>query len=73
MPNLADSLQRQKFVEKLEACEKSNLLSDWEWSFISNMRENFDSREDALDLGCTPWNPSANQINTLDEVYRRVK
>lgn len=73
MPNLADSLQCRQFVEKLEACEKTQAhLTNWEVEFIRDMRESFNSREDAIDLGCNPWNPSANQYNTLCEIFDKV-
>jgi hypothetical protein len=70
MPNLADSLQCKQFVAKLEKCEaiSDNLLSQWESTFIQDMREKFETRETMIDLGMNPWNPTANQINTLSEI-----
>lgn len=69
MPNLADSLQCNTFVTKLVACERRvNEMSDWERQFISDMREKFDMREDQLDMGVNPWNPSSTQWNTLGEI-----
>jgi hypothetical protein len=73
LPNLADSNMRSQFVKKLEACEKfRNHLDDWEQKFADDMREKFDGRDDDVDLGVSPWNPSANQWNTLSEIARKV-
>lgn len=76
MPNLADSHMREQFVRKLEACEAPLALrhaSDWERRFISDLREHFEGREDAIDLGCVPWNPTSNQWNTLSEIAGKLK
>lgn len=71
MPNLADSLMRRKFVEKLEQCERKTLKNDWEERFVNDMRERFEAREDMIDLGVSPWNPSANQWNTLSLIAEK--
>lgn len=69
MANLADSLQCKQFVEKLTKCESNyRNLTDWESKFISSLRESFDMREQMMDLGMTPWNPSSSQLNTLSEI-----
>lgn len=52
------------FVARLEACEKAQ-LSDWERGFIKGMRERFESREDAQDMGILEWNPTVKQWNQL--------
>ena len=71
MPNLADSHMCDQFVRKLTTCERRLVeMSDWEQSFIKDIRAKFAAREDQLDLGVTPWNPSHRQWNTLGEIYR---
>lgn len=74
MPNIADSLLCKQFVERLSLCEKrKDSFSSWERDFISNLRNMFDGREDAMDMGVTPWNPSVNQWNTLSEMAFRAE
>lgn len=69
--NLSDSLQCSNFLTKLVALERvKHLLSDWEQDFIEQMRTNFEERDSQLDLGITPWTPSAKQWNTLSELAR---
>lgn len=74
--NLADSRNCGIFVTRLERCERAGKmngrLTDWERNFIADLRDNFDSREDAEDMGMTPWNPSTNQWNTLFEIAEKV-
>lgn len=69
--NLADSSQRQRFVTMLEAAEKAAArghVPKGESDFIDQMREKFDSREDATDLGMTPWSPTLKQWNWLHNI-----
>jgi hypothetical protein len=74
MPNLADSLQCSQFLTKLVACERRiNEMSPWEQEFVSDMRAKFNMREDQMDMGVNPWNPSANQSNTLGEIYEAYR
>jgi hypothetical protein len=62
--------QRQ-FVEKLEACERNLYrLDDPSSQFIKDMRERFNSREDADDLGLKRWSPSVRQLNYLNNIYQ---
>jgi hypothetical protein len=66
MPNISDNHQCDLFLAKLRICERNvSRMSDWEQKFVGDIREKFESREDAFDLGLTPWSPSANQWNTL--------
>lgn len=75
MPNLADSHMREQFVRRLETCETSrnrDLLDQWEVTFVEGLRKRFDSREDAIDMGITPWSPSVKQWNQLGELERKL-
>lgn len=69
-----DAFAQKDFVQKLERAEsyakRSNLLTEWEQEFISDLRTKFDSREDADDLGLKRWEPSAKQLNCLDDIVR---
>jgi hypothetical protein len=61
---------RETFVKKLEACEKNLLpMMAFEQQIVEDLRRNFDERETQLDLGMNPWNPSADQWNTLGIIY----
>lgn len=74
VPNLSDSFTMRMFnsrMEKAEAYCKSNRSSQWEDEFIRDMREKFESREVMMDLGVTPWSPTASQWNTLGEISER--
>ena len=78
MPNLADNFIRNNFVQKLTLCEeaiqrRSYRLDEWEQQFIGDLRERFDSREDAEDMGLAPWNPTVSQMNTLTEIWMKAK
>lgn len=78
MPNLADSFIRSNFVQKLTLCEeaierRSYRLNEWEQRFVADLRERFNSREDAEDLGLAPWNPSVSQMNQLTEIWMKAK
>jgi hypothetical protein len=64
--NLAQTTNRNRFVTMLEKAEEgARFLTDWEQTFVRDMRTSFNSREDAEDLGQTPWSPTMNQWNTL--------
>lgn len=66
MPNLADCKTIERFVDRLTRCEKyDHLLSDSDVRFVERLRESFDTREAAIDLGCNPWNPAADDWNRL--------
>lgn len=66
MPNISDSLMLTKFLASLRHCESElKRMSDWEQKFVKDLREKFEERETMIDMGVTPWNPSANQWNTL--------
>lgn len=67
MPNICDALLRRQFVGALETCEAAGygVLTEWDLQFVEGLRKRFDSREDAEDLGITPWSPSAKQWNLL--------
>lgn len=73
VPNLADSHMCAQFVKKLETCESSRLLTNWEMQFITGLRNSFDERETQLDLGVQPWNPTSNQWNTLSEIAEKAR
>lgn len=74
MVNLSDSFQCNLFLTRLVHCERHvNSMSDWEQEFVTGMRERFDSREEAIDLGCTAWNPTTNQMNTLATLQAEYK
>ena len=72
--DLADSGNCGKFVRMLEKAEKfsGNLMNNWESEFVSQMRTSFETREDALDMGLTPWNPTVNQWNTLHGIVSKL-
>lgn len=75
MPLLTGS-QLERFVrrlEHLEAPHRQVSLSEWERQFVKDMREKFESRETAEDLGCQVWNPSVSQWNTLSEIAEKVR
>lgn len=73
MPNICDSLQCTRFVKALEGCEKGQVrLSEYEWSFVCDLRRNFDAREDQKDMGLTPWNPTVKQWNWLMDLQRKA-
>lgn len=65
-----------KFVTRLEKCESAvatrHDVTTWESDFVASLREYFESREDAQDLGLPEWNPTVNQWNTLSEIYLKV-
>lgn len=72
MPLLTGS-QLERFVRRLEKAEKNTrFMTDWEQTFIRDMRAKFESRETAEDLGCPVWNPTVNQWNTLSEITERL-
>lgn len=61
------------FCGRLAYAERhASELDQWEQRFVSDMRERFEIREDQLDLGLQPWNPSVNQYNTLFEIAERL-
>jgi hypothetical protein len=70
MKNLADSSTSTKFVSMLEKAEAAagTLLNNWESEFVSEMRTQFETREQAIDLGVQPWNPTVKQWNTLHTI-----
>jgi hypothetical protein len=72
--NLADSSTSTKFVSMLEKAESNagTLLNNWESEFVSEMRGSFNSREDAIDLGIQPWNPTVKQWNTLHDIASKL-
>lgn len=72
--NLADERNRSKFVAMLEKCEPhvDRVLDNWESKFVSDMRERFDARDDMLDMGMTPWNPTVSQWNTLHGIASKL-
>lgn len=50
----------------------NNGLREFELDFVESMKEKFESREAALDLGVTPWNPTTKQylyLTTLKGQY----
>lgn len=59
------------FAGRLQYLEKASGLTDWESKFVEDMREKFNSREDAEDLGCPVWNPTVNQYNTMHDIAER--
>lgn len=74
MPNISDSLQCRNFLKMLTKCEdESRQLNQGEDRFVAQMRESFEAREDQIDLGITPWNPTVSQWNWLSDIYDRVK
>lgn len=65
------SAKAQKdFLNKLEKLEgiKTNLLTEYELQFIDSMREKWESREVADDLGIQRWHPSSRQLNYLSQL-----
>lgn len=74
MPNLSDSLQCTTFVRRLEFVEGLGMqLREWESNFVKDMRRLFETREDAMDQGMTPWSPSVKQWNTLIDIEERYR
>lgn len=75
VPNLSDSFTMRMFVGKLEQAEaycKTNRSSQWEDQFVSDIREKFESRDVMMDMGVTPWSPTASQMNTLSDIAGRL-
>jgi hypothetical protein len=74
--NLADSTVCAKFVVMLERAERMSKqnarLTDWELTFVNDMRDRFDAREDQSDMGMQPWNPTTSQWNTLHEIQGKA-
>ena len=57
-------------LTKVEAeIQKSNFFTDYECSFVADMREKFDGRDAQLDLGTTAWIPSLKQYNFLHGLW----
>lgn len=74
MPNISDSLMARNFVAALETAESYGMaLSEWESNFVKSLRQSFEGREDQIDLGLNPWNPTANQWNTLKEIAEKYR
>lgn len=71
MPTLVGS-QLSHFVTRLHAAERCNFLTDWEQTFVNDMRLRFDKRESMEDMGMTPWSPSRNQWATLTEIAQNA-
>ena len=68
MPQL-DQFNLTKFTERLDKCEQNiEALSRYNQGFVESMREKFDSRADAEDLGAEPWNPTIKQWNHLFDI-----
>lgn len=67
--NLSAGNNLAEFVAMLTACEESNMLDAWSRGFVNSLRDRFETRESAIDLGCNPWNPSMNQWNTLHGIW----
>lgn len=62
------------FVERLDTCERyAYLLNDYDAEFIRKLRISFNTREDAIDMGCSPWEPTTQQSNHLITVYEKCK
>lgn len=75
--NLADASQCQRFVTMLTKCTEAEtrnpgVLREWEREFVESLREKFNTREDALDLGVTPWSPTLKQWNELHNIASKV-
>lgn len=73
---LADQHTLTMFVARLLVCEEAvrlNLLSNWKIGFVSDIRDKFDSRESAMDLGVSPWNPTKSQWDMLAEISMDAK
>lgn len=73
--NLASQTVREIFLNHLTHIELHgrNLITEYDREFVNDMRSKFNSREDAEDLGCTPWSPSRNQWNFLINVWEKCK
>lgn len=75
VPSLSDAGHMRRFVARLEKAEaycKTNRSSQWEDQFVADMREKFESREIMMDMGVTPWSPTASQWNTLSDIAGRL-
>jgi hypothetical protein len=72
--NLASSDNRTRFLKMLDKAERhvDAELTEWESAFVKDMRRWFNTREDAEDLGQTPWSPSVNQWNTLHGIVSKL-
>lgn len=76
MPNISDSLMHRKFTDNLDAATKyqaTQYVSQWEDKFVDDIREKYESRDVMMDMGLTPWNPTARQWNTLAEIAERYR
>lgn len=62
------------FLGKLVTCESErNRLPIRQASFIKDMRTAYQSRWDAEDLGLPLWQPTAKQLNFLNDIYETVR
>lgn len=68
---LADSGNLIRFTKLLEKAERTvsfGAANESESKFVAEMRDRFETREQALDLGCQPWNPTMKQYNWLHTI-----
>jgi len=67
MPNICDSKLHRTFSDRLDKCKQASygVLTSWETNFVDDLSTLLDGREAQLDLGMSPWSPSAHQWNQL--------
>jgi hypothetical protein len=68
------AMAQAHFLGKLVTCEtEKNRLPVRQESFIKDMRTAYESRWDAADLGIPLWQPTAKQLNFLNDIYETVR
>jgi hypothetical protein len=67
------SVQKDFLLKLLVSESNTARMPEKQASFIKDMRTAYQSRRDAEDLGLPLWQPTAKQLNFLNDIYETVR
>lgn len=68
-----ERVSQKFFLQRLLNCEQHmNQIPDYAKEFIRDLRKNYNTRADAVELGATPWVPTVRQLNYLSQIADKL-